>query len=98
MFIKILFLLGSDRLLGLLSFVHALIFPYSRLSSYRLRLSHCLLSFLLFPLHECFGKHSCMSSPFPIVILNGPSTFLSLEQEKLNMPSGFVPEVAVQTI
>ena len=32
---------------------------------------------LVVPLRECFGKHSCMSSPFPIAILNciicGPS-------------------------
>ena len=23
------------------------------------------------PMRECLGKHSCMSSPFPIAILNG---------------------------
>ena len=23
------------------------------------------------PMHECLGKHSWMSSPFPIAILNG---------------------------
>ena len=48
-------------------------FPYSRLSSYRLRL---FLFFILFhscfPMRECLGKHSCMSSPLPITILNGP--------------------------
>ena len=40
------------------------------------------------PMREYLGKHSCMSSLFPIAILNGTSSFLSLVQEKLNMPSG----------
>ena len=26
---------------------------------------------LAVPVHECVGKHSCMSSSFPIAILNG---------------------------
>ena len=26
---------------------------------------------LAVPMRECLGKHSCMSSPFPIAILNG---------------------------
>ena len=39
-------------------------------------------------MHECLGKHSCMSSPFLTAILNGISLFLTLVQEKLNMPSG----------
>ena len=39
-------------------------------------------------MRECLGKHSCRSSPFPIAVLNGPSLFLSLVQEKLNMPIG----------
>ena len=41
-----------------------------------------------------------MSSTFPLAIENGTSSFLSLVQEKLNMPAdtiiGFVPEVAVK--
>ena len=36
----------------------------------------------------CLGKHSCMSCPFPIAILNGTSSFLSLVQENINMSSG----------
>ena len=39
-------------------------------------------------MREWLGKHSCMSSQFPKAILNGTSFFLSLVQEKLNMPSG----------
>ena len=39
-------------------------------------------------MHECLGKHLCVSSPFPIAILNGTSSFFSLVQDKLNMPSG----------
>ena len=53
-------------------------FPYSRLSSGCLRLSHCLISFLLFPcvsVCKCLGKHSCRSSSFPIAILNGTCFF-----------------------
>ena len=44
--------------------------------------------FLAVPMRECFRKHSCMSSPFPIAIVNGTLFFLSLVQEKRNMPSG----------
>ena len=39
-------------------------------------------------MRERSGKHSCMSSQFPIAILNGTSFFLSLMQAKLHMPSG----------
>ena len=60
-------------------------FPYSRLSSVRLRLSQFILAV---PMRECLGKHSCKSSQFPIAILNGTSSFLSLVQETINMPSG----------
>ena len=60
---------------------------YARLTSYLLRLS---LSYLILavPTRECLGKHSCMSSSFPIAILNDTSPFISLVQEKLNMPAG----------
>ena len=43
---------------------------YSLLSSYSLCLFY-LISFLLFPLRDCQGKHSCMSFQFPVAILNG---------------------------
>ena len=40
------------------------------------------------PRREYFGKHSFMSSPFSIALLNGTSSFLSLVQENINMPRG----------
>ena len=88
MFIIIVFWLGSDRLSGLLSFVPALLF--STLTPLFLSSSSVPLSYfsLDVPMGECLGKHYCMSSPFPIAILNGTSFFLSLVKEKLNMPSG----------
>ena len=85
MFIIIVFLLRCDRPSGLLLFVPAVLFPYSRLSSVCLRLSHFILAV---PMRECLGKHSCMSSQFPIAILNGTSSFLSLVRESINMLSG----------
>ena len=80
MFIIIVFRLGCDRPSGLLLFVSAVLFPYSRLSS--VPLSYFILAV---PMRECLGKHSCMSSPFPIAILNGTSSFLSLVQENINI-------------
>ena len=77
--INIVFWLSSDRPPGLFFRARFIFFPYSRLSSVCLRLSHCLISFLLFP---------CISCPYPIAILNGTSSFLSLVQENINMPSG----------
>ena len=52
MFINIVFWLGSDKpsaRLDLFFLCHLYSFPYSRLSSYLLHLSLCLISFLLFP-------------------------------------------------
>ena len=50
LFIIIVFRLGCDKPSGLLFFSCPLyFFPYSRLSSVCLRLSHYLISFLLFP-------------------------------------------------
>ena len=57
----------------------------SLLSVFAVSLSYFMLAV---PMRECLGKHSCMSSPFPITILNGTSSFLSLVQENINMPSG----------
>ena len=84
----ILIRLGSDRLSGLLSFVPA--FLFSILTPLFLSSSSVPLSYfsLAVPMRECVGKHLCMSSPFPIAILNGTSSFLSLVQENINMPSG----------
>ena len=54
------------------------IFPYSLLVSYLLLVS---LSYFIFavPMHECLGEHSCMSSIFPIAILNGACFFLTVQ-------------------
>ena len=87
MFIIIVFWLGCDRPSGLLLFVPAVLFsiltplfcPSSSVS-----LSNFILAV---PRRECLWKHSCMSSPFPIAILNGTSSFLSSVQENINMPS-----------
>ena len=50
-------------------------------SSYILPL--CLSYFILaVPMRKCSGKHSCMSSTFPIAILNGPLFF---RQAKLSL-------------
>ena len=87
MFIILVFRLGCDRPLGLLLFVPAVLFsiltPLFCVSS--VSLSYFILTV---PMRECLGKHSCMSSQFPIAILNGTSSFLSLVQENLNMLSG----------
>ena len=88
MFVIIVFRLGCDRPSGLLLFVPAVLFsilvPLFCVSS-SVSLSYFILAV---PMRECLGKHSCMSSQFPIAILNGPSSFLSLVQENVNMPSG----------
>ena len=39
-------------------------------------LSYFILSV---PMRECLGKHSCMSSPFPLAILNGTFFFRSVK-------------------
>ena len=62
-------------------------FPYSRLSSYLLRLFLYLISFLLFPCASVWGKHSCMSSPFPIAILNGTCFFPTVQLQVHNVKS-----------
>ena len=89
MFINIVFWLGCDRLSGLLSFVPAVLF--SILTPLFLPSSSVSLSdfILAVPMCERLGKHSFMSSPFPIIaIRNGTSFFLSLVEEKLNVPRG----------
>ena len=87
MFIIIVFRLGCDRPSGLLLFVPAVLF--SSLTPLFCVSSSVSLSYLILavPMREYLGKHLCMSSPFPIAILNGTS-FLSLVQENINMPSG----------
>ena len=87
MFIIIVFRLGCDRPWGLLLFVPAVLF--SILTPLFCPSSSVSLSYFILavPMRECLGKHSCMSFPFPIAILNGTS-FLSLVQENTNMPNG----------
>ena len=87
MFVTIVFRLGYDRPSGLLLFVPAVLFsilsPLFCVSS-SVSWSYFILAV---PMRECLRKHSCMSSPFPIAILNGTS-FLSLLQENINVHSG----------
>ena len=75
----IVFRLGCDRPSGLLLFVPAVLFsiltPLFCVSS-SVSLSYFVLAV---PIRKCLGKHSCISSPFPIAILNG--TFLFREAE-----------------
>ena len=42
---------------------------------------------LAFPMRECLEKHSGMSSPFPIAILNGTSRFLTVQLQVHNVYS-----------
>ena len=88
MFVIIVFRLGCDGPSGLLLFVPAVLFsiltPLFCVSS-SVSWSYFILAV---PMRECLGKHSCMSSSFPIAILNGNSSFFSLVQENINMPSG----------
>ena len=39
---------------------------------------------LAVPMRECFGKHSCMSSSFPIAILNGTCLFPTVQLQVHN--------------
>ena len=72
MFIIIVFWLGNDRPSGLF-FMHvflSILMPLFFLSS-----SVSLAYFILVSIRECLGKHSFMSSPFSITILNGSCFF-----------------------
>ena len=75
MFILIVFWLGSIRPSGLFSFVFALVLSILMplfLPSSSVSVSYFILAV---PMRECLGKHSCMSPPFPIAILNGTCLF-----------------------
>ena len=64
-------LIGCDRPSGHLYFVPALLFFILTplfLPSSSVSLSYFILAI---PMRKCLGKHSCMSSPFLIGILNG---------------------------
>ena len=78
--IVFIFLLGSDRPSGLHFFLPALLLSILTplfLPSSSLSLSYFILAV---PMRECLGKHSWMSSPCPIAILNG--IFLFREAKK----------------
>ena len=64
----------------LLSILTLLFLPSSSVS-----LSYFVLAV---PMRECLGKHSCMSSPCPIAILNG--TFLFSRGEIVCLRRSFV--------
>ena len=71
MFINIVFWFGGDLLLGLLSFVPALLL--SILTPLFLPSLPVSLFYFIFavPMREWLGKHSFTSSPFPLATLNG---------------------------
>ena len=63
---------------GLLSFLSAVLlstFILLLLPSSSVSLSNF---YLAVPMRGCLGKHSCMSSPFPIAILNGTCSLRAL--------------------
>ena len=82
MFIIIVFWLGCDRRSRLLLFVPTLLL--SILMPLFLPSLSVSLSYLIFavPMRECLGKHSCMSFPCPIAILNGTILFSRGEKKK----------------
>ena len=57
-------------------------FAFSTLTPLFLSSSSVSLSYFILavPMRECLGKHSCMSSQFPIAILNGTFFFCSWRQ------------------
>ena len=75
LFIVIVFWLGCDRPSGLLLFLVTLLL--SMLTPLFLPSSSVSLPYfvLAVQMRECLGKHSCMSSPCPIAILNGAFLF-----------------------
>ena len=56
---------------GLLSFVSAVLLSTFILLFYPSSSVSLSNFYLAVPMRGCLGKHSCMSSPFPIAILNG---------------------------
>ena len=84
------FRFGSDRPSGLIFFVPALfisiLMPLFLPSSVS-------LSYFIFalPMHECLGKHSRLSSPFPIAILNGTLRVAPLKLSIIRIKKNTVP-------
>ena len=77
LFIIIVFRIGCDRPSGL-HFFRAIFASFHTLTSllvfFVCSLSYFILAVLM---RKCLGKHSCMSSPFPIAILNATFFFRS---------------------
>ena len=90
---------------GLLSFVSAVLLS-TFILLFLLSSSVSLSNFYLaVPMHGCLGKHSCMSSPFPIAILNGTCSLWALIllcgdapaiKTKLNKQTKFVNFLVVE--
>ena len=78
MFIIIIFWLGCDRPSGLLFFRARFVFfiPTPLLPPSSVSLFYFIRAV---PMRKCLGKPSCMSSPFPISILNGTFFFRSVK-------------------
>ena len=63
----------------LLSILASLFLPSSSVTLYYL--------ILVVAMRECLGKHSCMSSSFPIAILNGAHLFPKVQLQEHNVYS-----------
>ena len=75
---------GVGTLLGFITCLPYVFFPYSRLTPHLLiiYLSYFILAV---PMLECLGEHSCMSSTFEIAILKGACFFFSQCNYKCTM-------------
>ena len=79
---------------GLNSFVPT--FLFSILALLLPSSSASLFYFILaVPMRDCFGKHSCISSPFSIAILNGASA--SCGQLQLGVPHWATSEITASS-
>ena len=87
LFLIIIFWLGCDRPSGLVFFVPVLLL--SILTPLFLPSSSVSLSYfvLAVPMLECSGKHSCMSAPFAIAILNCTCFFPTVQLQVHNVYS-----------
>ena len=84
LFLIVVFWLGCDSLSGLIFFMPVLLLSILMplfLPSLSVSLSYFILAV---PMCECLGKHVCMSSPFPIAILNGICFFPTVQVQMHN--------------
>ena len=70
------------------------ILPFLFLPSSSVILTYFVLAV---PMSECMGKHSCMSSTFPIAILNGTCFFFVRQKQSLLWPKLCLSKI-IQTI